>query len=496
MTGAKIAIIVPYRDRREQLDTFVPHMTEFFKNKDVDYKIFIVEQADDKPFNYGKLCNIGFSLFKEGFDYFCFHDIDMLPVSDDCDYNYIHIGGYPVHMATKVSAHTFKLPYLEYFGGVVMFSKEDFEAVNGYSNEYYGWGFADLDLLHRCRINDIELDEEIVFPRIDSYYEFEKIKITDKKYSENVKYIDFKDNDLYLKIFPNNQIKDLTKDSFSVSLWFSKDEIAKEEEYLLSWPGFNTGISLQNDGTIRVNVYDNDRQYCFAYKRYELGVWNHVAMVVDYNKEVVELYLNSVKVPYTGDQQPYIVTPLIDYSYQPIYIGCASLNSSPYRGKLSNLLMFDYVLEQREIDNLYLEGYNNQKQNTDLEPVLNINFNKIYHDFILDSSLTMNHVKMHSLDFTEYSKFIKEAVIEKTSKLSVPSRIMGKYQSLIHDDDDKITEKFYSWDPDIVQNSQIYFEEVLTGKVDTKKIGLNYLNYKILSEEEINENTKWIKVVL
>lgn len=496
MTGAKIAIIVPYRDRREQLDTFVPHMVEFFKNKDVDYKIFIVEQSDDKPFNYGKLCNIGFSLFKEGFDYFCFHDIDMLPVSDDCDYNYIHIGGYPVHMATKVSAHTFKLPYLEYFGGVVMFSKEDFEKINGYSNEYYGWGFADLDLLHRCRINDIELDEEIVFPRIDSYYEFEKIKITDKKYSESIKYIDFKDNDLYLKIFPNNQIKDLTKDSFSVSLWFNKDEIAKEEEYLVSWPGFNTGISLQNDGTIRVNVYDNNREYCFAYKRYELGVWNHVAMVVDYNKEIVELYLNSVKVPYTGDQQPYIVTPLIDYSYQPIYIGCASLNSAPYKGKLSNLLMFDYVLEQKEIDNIYLEGYDNKKQNTDLEPVLNINFSKIYHDFILDSSITMNHVKMHSLDFTDYSKFIKNDVIQKTSKLSVPSRIMGKYQSLIHDDDDKITEKFYSWDPDIVQNSQIYFDEVLTGKVDTQKIGLNYLNYKILSEEDINENTKWIKVVL
>jgi hypothetical protein len=496
MTGAKIAIIVPYRDRREQLDTFVPHMVEFFKNKDVDYKIFIIEQSDDKPFNYGKLCNIGFSLFKEGFDYFCFHDIDMLPVSDDCDYNYIHIGGYPVHMSTKVSAHTFKLPYLEYFGGVVMFSKEDFEKINGYSNEYYGWGFADLDLLHRCRINEIELDEEIVFPRIDSYYEFEKIKITDKKYSESIKYIDFKDNDLYLKIFPNNQIKDLTKDSFSVSLWFNKDEIAKEEEYLVSWPGFNTGISLQNDGTIRVNVYDNNREYCFAYKRYELGVWNHVAMVVDYNKEIVELYLNSVKVPYTGDQQPYIVTPLIDYSYQPIYIGCASLNSAPYKGKLSNLLMFDYVLEQKEIDNIYLEGYDNKKQNTDLEPVLNINFSKIYHDFILDSSITMNHVKMHSLDFTDYSKFIKNDVIQKTSKLSVPSRIMGKYQSLIHDDDDKITEKFYSWDPDIVQNSQIYFDEVLTGKVDTQKIGLNYLNYKILSEEDINENTKWIKVVL
>jgi hypothetical protein len=73
---------------------------------------------------------------------------------------------------------------------------------------------------------------------------------------------------------------------------------------------------------------------------------------------------------------------------------------------------------------------------------------------------------------------------------------MGKYQSLIHDGDDEITEKFYSWDPDIVQNSQIYFNEVLTGKLDTSKVGLNYLNYKILSEDEINEKTKWIKVVL
>jgi hypothetical protein len=27
-------------------------------------------------------------------------------------------------------------------------------------------------------------------------------------------------------------------------------------------------------------------------------------------------------------------------------------------------------------------------------------------------------------------------------------------------------------------------------------VGLNYLNYKILSEDIINEKTKWIKVVL
>ena len=495
MYGKKIAIIVPYRDRREQLDTFVPHMIEFFKNKDVEYEIIIVEQTDDKPFNYGKICNIGFSLLKDNFDYFCFHDIDMLPVSDDCDYNYIHIGGYPVHMATRVSAHKFKLPYLEYMGGVVMFSKEDFEKINGFSNEYWGWGFADLDLLHRCRINEIELDEEIVFPRIDSYYEFEKIKITDKKYIEQVNYADFSGNDLYLKIFPNAQLRDITRDSFTAALWFNSDMV-EEEEYLIAWKGFNTGISLQNDGTIRVNVYDNDKQYCFAYKKYETGVWNHVVFVVDYNKELIEMYLNSVKISYTGDQQPYIVTPLYDYTNEHLFLGCSSLNTARYNGKMANVLLFDYVLEQREIDNLYLEGYNDEKKNTDLEPVLNIKFDKTYRDFILDDSLTLNHVKIYGPEFGNYSEYLKKDTIPKTSRLSVPSRILGKYQSLIHEGDDQITEKFYSWDPDIVQNSQIYFNEVLTNRLDTKEVGLNYLNYKILSEEKINEKAKWIKIVL
>lgn len=495
MYGKKIAIIVPYRDRREQLDTFIPHMIEFFKNKEVDYEIFVIEQSDDKPFNYGKLCNIGFSLLKDKFDYFCFHDVDMLPVNDDCDYNYIHVGGYPVHLATRVSAHRYKLPYLEYMGGVVMFSKEDFEKVNGYSNEYWGWGFADLDLLHRCRISDVELDEETVFPRIDTYYEFEKIKITDKKYAENVNYADFSGNNLYLKIFPNSQLRDITRDSFTVSLWFNSSQVS-EEEYLIAWKGFNTGISLQPDGTVRVNVYDNDKQYCFAYKKYELDVWNHVVFVVDYNKEIIELYLNSVKATYTGDQQPYIVTPLYDYTVEHLFLGCSSLNTARYNGKLANVLLFDYVLEQREIDNIYLEGYNKEKQNTDLEPVLDIRFNKTYRDFILDESITLNHVKVYGPEFGDYASYIKKDTIVKTSRLSVPSRILGKYQSLIHDGDDQITEKFYSWDPDIVQNSQIYFNEVLTGKLDTTKVGLNYLNYKILSEEQINEKATWIKTVL
>jgi len=53
---SKIAIIVPYRNRKKQLDRFL----NYFKNSNLDCHIFVVEQDDEKPFNQGKLLNVGF----------------------------------------------------------------------------------------------------------------------------------------------------------------------------------------------------------------------------------------------------------------------------------------------------------------------------------------------------------------------------------------------------------------------------------------------------
>ena len=95
----KLAIIVPYRDRQDHLDVFIPHMREFLKDKDIEYDIFIIEQSDDRPFNYGKLCNAAVKEISEEYTYFAFHDIDMLPISDECDYGWPEV---PTHLATNV----------------------------------------------------------------------------------------------------------------------------------------------------------------------------------------------------------------------------------------------------------------------------------------------------------------------------------------------------------------------------------------------------------
>jgi predicted glycosyltransferase involved in capsule biosynthesis len=144
-----LSVIVPYRDRKEHLSVFVPYMEKFLISAEIDFKIFIIEQDNSRPFNRAKLLNVGFDISKD-FDYFVFHDVDMLPI--DSDYSY---PDGPTHLATEVEQFGYKLPYPGYFGGVTIFDKSSFLKINGYSNEYWGWGAEDDDVLLRCRVAEI-----------------------------------------------------------------------------------------------------------------------------------------------------------------------------------------------------------------------------------------------------------------------------------------------------------------------------------------------------
>lgn len=145
----KLAIIVPYRDRKDHLLRFIPHMKEFLSNQTIQYKIIIIEQESGKPFNRAKLLNIGFDQMKEECDYFCFHDIDLLPVSQESDYSYCKG---VCKLSYYVSQFNFIPRPTDELGGVTMFDKETYLDVNGYSNEYWGWGVEDNDLGERCKI--------------------------------------------------------------------------------------------------------------------------------------------------------------------------------------------------------------------------------------------------------------------------------------------------------------------------------------------------------
>ena len=56
----KVAIIVPYRNRVDNLNSFLRHMHPFLSKQQIDYGIYIVEPLKNLTFNRGLLMNIGF----------------------------------------------------------------------------------------------------------------------------------------------------------------------------------------------------------------------------------------------------------------------------------------------------------------------------------------------------------------------------------------------------------------------------------------------------
>ena len=151
MAKNKIGIVVPYRNRREHLNHFIPSISNHLKKQKIPYEIIVVEQADDEPFNRGKLLNIGVERAKKlKCTYVALHDVDMLPM--DVDYSYVNR---PTHLATNFVSDVGekRIIFDSYFGGVTLFPIMDYYKVNGYSNEYWGWGYEDDDLLFRCKEN-------------------------------------------------------------------------------------------------------------------------------------------------------------------------------------------------------------------------------------------------------------------------------------------------------------------------------------------------------
>lgn len=132
----KLSILIPYRNRAEHLKQFIPHYRKLLPYADIT----LIEQADDQPFNRGKLLNIGWLETREHCDYTSQHDIDMLGIRNRVDYSYPK---QPTHLATHVSQFHNVMPYPEYFGGVTLFNHADMELVRGYSNHIWGWGCED-----------------------------------------------------------------------------------------------------------------------------------------------------------------------------------------------------------------------------------------------------------------------------------------------------------------------------------------------------------------
>lgn len=137
-------------------------MHPYFRKKQLNYTIFLVEQNDTLPFNRGTLMNIGFveALNLYNFSCFIFHDVDLFPENDRNMYECIDT---PLHLISSLNKWNYTLPYKDLFGGVVLLKTETFKYINGFSNKFWGWGGEDDDLLKRVLhfgLNFIRPDNE------------------------------------------------------------------------------------------------------------------------------------------------------------------------------------------------------------------------------------------------------------------------------------------------------------------------------------------------
>jgi hypothetical protein len=156
-----MCVIVSYRNRRNHALEFLRYIPPYLEAQGIDANYVFVEQADDKPFNRGKLPNAGFLLSGHLGDWFRFRDIDLMPVNAK-----YRRPDRPTHLATHCQQFAYEMAYPDCFGGVNLFLPEHYEQINGFSNEYWGWGGEDDDLLLRCKAAGLPIARR--FSRYDS----------------------------------------------------------------------------------------------------------------------------------------------------------------------------------------------------------------------------------------------------------------------------------------------------------------------------------------
>lgn len=153
----RVAVVVPYRDRPEQLNAFLWYMHHFLSMQYLDYTIIIVEQSSKLPFNRAKLFNVGFSetlLLDDRINCFIFHDVDLLPE------NLLNVYGcssQPRHLITSLNTFRYTLQACGSFGGAVAMTREQYQKVNGCANRFFGWGGEDDEFRRRVHSHNYSI---------------------------------------------------------------------------------------------------------------------------------------------------------------------------------------------------------------------------------------------------------------------------------------------------------------------------------------------------
>lgn len=177
-----LALIIPLRDRFEELLEFASYMDRYLNEQHVQHKVFVINQVDVYRFNRAALINVGYLESKGECDYLAMHDVDLLPLNPDLNYGYPANG--PFHIAAP-NLHP-RYHYPKFVGGILLLTYEDFEKTRGLSNKYWGWGQEDDEFYVRMNTAGLKISRPVNITT--GYKTFRHIHDPKKRPRDNKRY--------------------------------------------------------------------------------------------------------------------------------------------------------------------------------------------------------------------------------------------------------------------------------------------------------------------
>lgn len=460
----KLGIVVPYRNRPEQLKIFREEISKYLYDRNIHHEVIVVEQKDDKAFNRGLLCNWGFrKAIWAGCSYVAFHDVDLIPES--VDYSYPES---PTHLISDLGSKEVNDElFYDYFGGVTMFNVKDFEKINGFSNDYWGWGFEDDDLFQRVLSKRIRTDN-FTYPQ---------------RRHDGIG-LRFNGKDSY-GILKNN----FGSRSFSLFGSFTIDKITPntEQEYdeltVFSFPGHDTCLTYRSFMNFSLELWDRElNSFSTFTKKRPLGSYNF-ATTFDITEKlmVVTLYINGEYISRIELENPKRLT-------SRLLLGVGNPNretkNNYFEGLINNFAIYRGVLNNKEIKEL--------SENTTYSLFNFESSNNLLHYY--DSKFIKGDMLLDLVG--RNNCFLKNVTQEKiteikSTKVPKPHRRRGKFKALSHKNSG-FDKTWNDWGSRI--NQAKYFEKLSKNKFNTSKDGLNSYWGELVDEfTELNYNHLYVK---
>jgi hypothetical protein len=465
---AKLGVIVPYRDRYEHLVTFKNSITKYLNSKDIDFELIVVEQDDATTFNRGKLLNIGFlEAEKLKCDYVVFHDVDMIPIN--ADYSYSNV---PIHLANKFTSTSKvkRVVFDEYFGGVTIFPTQLFRRINGYSNQYWGWGFEDNDLLYRCKTFGIPLDKKEILNMGGNTTALKFNGVNAYVKSKNVINVR-RSLTIFVSFYPAETVLDHLKD---------------EDVYtILGIPGYDLAISYNSYKRYTFNVFDISSKALYIDGDIKPNYKTNITITINPETKHITMYQDGEFVKRIIHRKP-----LMNYIKEPyFYLGAASPDRKDdekwFNGIINSVAIYDTVLEDEEIREISKNKYFGLTQNFgqyksphNLKLYYDAKFIKEYQ--LMDLSGNDNNGEIANCEIVGYS-------VDDTKLIDVPFRRNSTFKLMEHEENGYMDN---SWKNKTTRYNQLRFEnEVSKRYIDTMSDGLSSCSFKEHSKVKVKNQT-------